>query len=65
MKKIFIILFISISSISYADVVDNKMQTVFQELSEKYIKKYPAGVIKKGLAVLDFTENSEKAKRQG
>jgi hypothetical protein len=55
MKKIIIILFLSICSASYADVVDTKMQTVLQELSQKYIMKYPADVTKKGLAVLTFT----------
>jgi TolB-like protein len=41
------------------------MQAVFQELSEKYIKKHPLSIVKKGLAVLDFAEKSDKAKKSG
>jgi TolB-like protein len=65
MRRWMILIFIFISSVTYADTVDRKIQAVFQELSEKYIKKHPAGTVKKGLAVLEFSEKSDKAKKAG
>jgi TolB-like protein len=61
----FIFLFIFHCSVSYADIVDDRMQAILNNLSLKYNMKYPSGVTKKGIAVLDFTESSEKAKAAG
>jgi len=65
MRSIITVLLVLVTTLSYADVVDKKMQVVLQELSEAYVKKNPVGTVKRGLAVLNFSENSEKAKKAG
>jgi len=63
MKKFMLLIFICAATASYADTVDRKMQAVFQELSEKYIKKHPLRNVKKGSLFLILLKNQTRQKK--
>jgi len=56
---IFLIIF---TTLSFAVNIDKRIEIAFKNLSVDYAKKHPLQGVKVGIAVVPFTENSEKAK---